>query len=85
MRININNTCTLIEDFYIIDYENPYFDIIFGRGIQKKYRLFIDPDDDCVYQKTKKGPKKITEIVTNNDIFNSIPIMNTIIITKESG
>ena len=83
LRININNTCTLIEDFYIIDYENPYFDIIFGRGIQKKYRLFIDPDDDCVYQKTKKGPKKITEIVTNNDISNSTPIMNTIIITKE--
>ena len=84
LKININNSCTLIEKFYIINQSNPYFDIIFGRGIQKKYRLYIDPDDDCIYQKNKRGPKKITEIISdtrNNDI--EIPLMNSIIISNE--
>ena len=84
LKININNSCTLIEKFYIINQSNPYFDIIFGREIQKKYRFYIDPDDDCIYQKNKKGPKKITEIISNtrnNDI--EIPLMNSIIISNE--
>ena len=45
------------EKFYIIDNTNPFFNIILGRGIQK-YRLYIDPDDNCLYQKTKKGIKE---------------------------
>jgi len=61
LNININNSCTLIEKFYIINQSNPYFDIIFGRGIQKKYRLYIDPDDDCIIKKIKEVLKRLPE------------------------
>jgi len=81
LMINVNNYCTFKEDFYIIDYVNPYFDVIFGRGIQKKYRLFIDPDDDCIYQKNKKGAKMITEIIPNNEI-NDVSLVNTVVVSN---
>jgi len=55
--------------------------MIFGRGIQKKYRLFIDPDDDCIYQKNKKGAKKITEIIPNNET-NDTSLVNTVVISN---
>ncbi|OUM56235.1 hypothetical protein PIROE2DRAFT_65651 [Piromyces sp. E2] len=80
LKININNSCTVVDKFYVIDHNNPHFDVIFGRGLQKKYRLFIDPDDDFIYQKTKNDPRKITKIISNKDISdNKIPLMNSII------
>jgi len=82
LKININNSCTVREKFFIINQNNPYFDIIFGRSIQKKYRLLIDPDDDHIYQKTKKGLKKITNIIIDTE-KNNTPLMNTIFIFKE--
>ena len=84
LKININNSCTIIEKFYIVDFNNPYFDIVMGRKIQKKYRLYLDPDDDCIYQKNKNNPKKITKIINNNNI-DDIPLMNSIVITKEEN
>jgi len=45
------------ERFYIIDYINPYFDVVLGRGIQKKYSFSIYQDDG-LYQKTKKKELK---------------------------
>ena len=83
LRININNSCTIIEDFYILDFDNPYFEMIIGRRVQKKYRFYIDPDDDCIYQKTKKGPKKITRIFLDSENRIQIPLMNAIIVSKE--
>ena len=81
MKININDTYNIYEKFYIINQDNPYFDIIFG-SIQKKYRLLIDPDDDFIYQKTRKGLKKIIQIINLNDT-NNIPLMNAIYVSKE--
>ena len=72
------------EKFYIIDYTNSFFNIILGRGIQKKYRLYIDPDDDCLYQKTKRGIKRITEIYNNHTSLKT-PMCNAIIIEKNKG
>jgi len=34
LKININESCNIYEKFYIINQNNPYFDIIFGRSIQ---------------------------------------------------
>ena len=42
LKININDSCNIYEKSYIINQDNPYFDIIFGRSIQKKYKLLID-------------------------------------------
>jgi len=82
LKININDSCNIYEKFYIINQDNPYFDIIFGRSIQKKYRLLIDPDDDFIYQKTRKGLKKIIQIINSNNT-NNIPLMNAIYVSKE--
>jgi hypothetical protein len=84
LKLTINNNLTVNEKFYIIDYTNPFFNIILGRGIQKKYRLYIDPDDDCLYQKTKKGIKRITEIYNNHTSLKT-PMCNAIIIEKNKG
>ena len=80
LKINVNNRLTITEKFYVINYTNPYFEIIFGRGIQKKYRLYIDPDDDAVYQKIKKGIKQVTYIINSK---SEIPLVNSIIIEKD--
>ena len=81
LKIKINDNLIINDTFYIIDYTNFYYDIIIGRSIQKKYRLFIDPDDDSIYQKNDNNKfSKITEII-NNKI--NTPLLNAIIITKE--
>ena len=83
LKISVNNNLSIKERFFIIDYDNPYFDIILGRSIQKKYRLYIDPDDDSLYQKTKKGPKHITQVCTNTS--NNAPLRNTLVIEKNEN
>jgi len=81
LRIKINDNLVIYDTFYIIDYTNSYYDIIIGRSIQKKYRLFIDPDDDAIYQKNDDNKcLKITEII-NNKI--DTPLLNAIILSKE--
>jgi len=87
LKININNSCTINEKFFIIDEKNPCFEIIFSRDLIKKYRFILDPDDDCIYQKTKNGLKKITNTTTttnnDNDNTNAIPLLNSIIVSEE--
>jgi len=42
--------------YWIIDDDEPCYDIILGRNSQKEHRLFIDPDDDGLYMKTSTTP-----------------------------
>jgi len=81
LKISVNNNLYINERFFIIDYDNLYFDIILGRTIQKKYPLYTVPDGDSLYQKTKKGPKHLTQICTN--ISNNTPICNTPVTEKD--
>jgi len=55
---------------------------MFGKGIQKKYRLYIDPDDDAIYQKSKHGVKKVTNIINDE---TTITLLNSVIIEKEEN
>ena len=41
LKININDSGNIYEKFYIINQDNPYFDIIFGRSILNKYYFCI--------------------------------------------
>ena len=58
LKININDSGNIYEKFYIINQDNPYFDIIFGRSIQKKYRLLIDPMMISYIRKQEKVLKR---------------------------
>lgn len=81
LKIKINDKLVIYDKFYIIDHTNPYYDIIIGRSIQKKYRLFIDPDDDSIYKKNDDNSlTKIAEIINNS---NGTPLINAVIISEE--
>jgi len=82
LKLKINDKLVIYDKFYIIDYTNPFYDIIIGRSIQKKYRILIDPDDDSIYQKNYNNSlTKIVEII--NDNGNDTPLINAVIIIDE--
>jgi len=58
--------------FYILDDDDPSYDIIIGRQVHKDYRLFVYPDDDALYMKTDTNPVLVaypTDITTSNRLF----------------
>ena len=72
------NLCRKFENlvinapFYILDDDDPSYDIIIGRQVHKDYRLFVDPDDDALYMKTDTNPVLVahpTDITTSNRLF----------------
>jgi len=42
--------------FWILNDDDPCYDLILGRSSQKENRLYIDPDDDALYMKRDKKP-----------------------------
>jgi len=85
VRLRVKFTNISIEEmFWVIDDDSSSYDIVIGRGIQKKYRLFIDPDDDGLYLKTDKGLTCIATAVEEtkgsiNEIYK-ITVLNDLLI-----
>jgi len=87
VQLKVEFTNISIEEmFWVIDDDSSSYDIVFGRGIQKKYRLLIDPDDDGLYLKTDKSLTCVATAMEENTndsiniykitVFNNM-LMNT--------
>ena len=73
VKLKVDFTDVSVEElFWVIDDDSSSYDIIFGRGIQKKYRLLIDPDDDGLYVKTSKGLSFIATAAEENNTSREI-------------
>jgi len=59
--------------FWILEDSDPAYDVILGRELQKEHRIYIDPDDDCLYKKRdNKKPLRIAAPARVPKIINSI-------------
>jgi len=46
-KLNINSIFWILED------SDPAYDIILVEFLQKEHRIYVDPDDDCLYIKKR--------------------------------
>ncbi len=59
LKININNSCTLIEKFYIINQTNPYFDIILEGEFKRNTDFLLTQMTIAFIKRQKKSPKRL--------------------------
>ena len=68
---------TINTMFWILNDEDMCYDIILGRRSQKEHRLYIDPDDDCLYKKNDNGATCVatpTNIPENGNVIAKISL-----------
>ncbi len=59
--------------FWILEDSDTSYDIILGRSLQKEHRIYIDPDDDCLYKKRDyENPLRVAAPVRVPNIINTI-------------